>query len=368
MGWNENLRRLAETLVNYSVEVNEGDETAIMGSDLAAPLVQELYRAVLVAGGHPSVICKPADLDYIFYQHASEEQLQHKPPLFKQVAETFDATIRIRSGHNTRSLTGIDGSRIARRRRATDEIMATFMQRAAEDELRWVLVQFPTHSRAQEAEMSLVEYREFFREACKLTQEDPVALWEGIEEEQERIIEFLNGVSDIRIVAPDTDLELSTAGRTWINCCGKRNYPDGEVFTGPLENSATGHIRFSFPGIYSGREIRDIRLEFEDGEVTDASAEKGEHLLRELLDTDDGAKRLGELGIGTNHGIQKFTRNMLFDEKMGGTVHLALGRGYPASGSENESGIHWDILCDMREGGQIYADGEVIYEDGKFSI
>lgn len=368
MAWNQNLHKLAEVLVGYSANIKPDDEVAIIGSDLAAPLVQEVYREVLLAGGHPTVICRPADLDYIFYQNATSEQIAHKPALFTHVAENFDAIIRIASDHNARTLSGIDSRRIARRQQATEEVMATFMRRAAEEELNWVLTQFPTHACAQEAEMALTEYREFFRLACKLDQEDPVSLWEEIDAQQQRIVERLNEVEEIRIVSNDTDLTLSVAGRTWINCCGHENYPDGEVFTGPVEDSANGHVRFSFPGIYSGKEIQDIRLTFKDGEVTEADAAKGQQLLEDLLETDEGARRLGELGVGTNHGITRFTKNMLFDEKMGGTVHLALGRGYPESGSSNESGIHWDILCDMKDGGTIYGDGEVVYEDGRFLI
>jgi aminopeptidase len=368
MAWNDNLRKMADVLVNYSTGIATDDEVAIIGSDLAAPLIQEVYREVLLAGGHPTVMCRPADLDYIFYQNASDAQIEHKPTLFSHIAEHFDAVIRIASGHNSRTLSGIDSSAIARRQRATEDVMAVFMDRAARDELSWVLAQFPTHACAQEADMALTEYREFYLQACKLDQEDPVQLWEEISEEQERITEQLNEVAEIRIVSSGTDLKLSVADRTWINCCGHENYPDGEVFTGPVEDSARGHIRFSFPGIYSGNEIEDIRLTFEEGKVTEAHAEKGQQLLEDLLQTDEGARRLGELGIGTNRGISRFTKNMLFDEKMGGTVHLALGRGYPESGSTNESGIHWDILCDMKDGGRLFGDGRVLYEDGRFII
>ena len=368
MVWNENVSNLAEILVQYSTEIEEGDEVAIMGTDLAAPLIQEIYREVLLAGGHPSVMCQPADLQYVFYRHASEDQIQHEPVLFRQITEQFDAVIRIASDHNTKALSGIGSDKIARRQQATEELMATFMQRAADDELSWVLAQFPTHACAQEAEMSLTEYQEFFVEACKLDSDDPLGEWQEVHDEQERIIEHLDTVSTVHVVSEGTDLTLSTEGRKWINCAGHENYPDGEVFTAPVEDAVDGHVRFSFPGIYSGKEIRDIRLTFENGEVTDARAEKGEELLEELLQTDEGSSRLGELGIGTNHGIQRFTKNMLFDEKMGGTVHLALGRGYPESGSQNESGIHWDILCDMKNGGEIYGDDELIYDDGRFVI
>ncbi|MBS3762114.1 MAG: aminopeptidase [Planctomycetes bacterium] len=368
MVWNANLRKLAKVLVQYSTKVETGDDVAIMGSDLAAPLVREVYREVLIAGGHPSALCKPADLDYIFYQNASEEQLDHKPPVFKHIAENFDAVIRLAGEPNTKALSGVDSQKIAYRQHATEEVMATFMERAAEEKLNWVLAQFPTHSCAQDAEMSLTGFQEFYLKACKLNSKDPVSEWEKMQQVQETIVDSLEDVSKIHILSQDTDLRMSTEGRKWISCAGLKNYPDGEVFTGPVEDSAEGHIRFNFPGIYCGKEIQDIRLTFENGEVKEATAGKGQDLLEDLIETDEGASKLGELGVGTNNGIQRFTKNMLFDEKMGGTIHLALGRGYPESGSKNESGIHWDLLCDMKNEGKIYGDEELIYEDGKFKI
>ena len=214
--------------------------------------------------------------------------------------------------------------------------------------------------------MSLAEYAEFVFGAGLMNEDDPVAHWREIDAQQDKICQFLNTRSQLRIVSKDTDISMSIAGRKWINCSGHENFPDGEVFTGPVEDSVNGHIRFSFPGIYAGKEIEDIRLEFKDGKVVKATAAKGEELLQALLDTDAGARYVGEVAVGTNFGIQKFTRNMLFDEKIGGTVHLAIGASYPESGGKNESGIHWDMLCDMREGGEIYADGQLIYKSGKF--
>ena len=214
--------------------------------------------------------------------------------------------------------------------------------------------------------MSLAEYAEFVFGAGLLYHGDPVAEWRKIDAQQEKICDFLNRQSNLHILSRDTDITMSIAGRKWINCSGHENFPDGEVFTGPVEDSVTGYIRFSFPGIFAGQEIEDIRLEFEKGKVVKATAAKGQELLHALLETDTGARYVGEVAVGTNFGIQKFTRNMLFDEKIGGTVHLALGAAYPESGGKNVSGIHWDMLCDMREGGEIYTDDQLIYRNGKF--
>ena len=214
--------------------------------------------------------------------------------------------------------------------------------------------------------MSLSDYEDFVYAACKVDQDDPIAAWKQQRAKQQHIVDFLNTRKQIRIVAPDTDLSYGVAGRQWINCYGDNNFPDGEVFTGPEENSAEGYIRYSFPAIYMGREVNDIRLWFEKGKVVKATADKGEELLHSLIAMDEGAAFLGEVAFGTNYGIQHFSRNMLFDEKIGGTVHLALGAGYPESGSVNKSGLHWDMLCDMRQGGEAYADGELFYKDGQF--
>lgn len=364
MCWN----KLAKVLVNYSTEIQAGDQVLIMGSNLASELLTEIYKEVLKARGYPELISSPADVKFIFYKYASQDQLEYISPLMRHVAENFDAMIRVKSAYNTRALSNIDGDRKARRARTTKQVDQIFLQRAAEGEFNWVLTQYPTHSVAQEADMSLTEFTEFLMTACQLDKKDPIKKWKNLYKEQEEIVNFLDKVGQIEIKSFDTDLRLSTKGRKWINCAGNENLPDGEIFTGPVEESAEGHIRFSFPGIYQGQEIRDMKLTFSGGKVVEAEAEKGEDLLLALLDTDEGSRFLGEFGIGTNRGIDKFIKNMLFDEKMGGTIHLALGSGYPESGSENVSGIHWDMLCDMKEEGEIYADKELIYKNGKFLI
>ncbi|BAS26478.1 aminopeptidase [Limnochorda pilosa] len=360
------LSKMAQVMVRYSVAVKPGDKVFVQGSELAAPLLREVLRETLRAGGHPDVHANVPGAMEVFFKEASEEQLKHISPLQELVVGTYDCFINVMAPHNVKELSGVDPGRQAAHSRAMAPINTTFMRRAADGELRWVLTQYPTQAAAQEASMSLAEYEEFVFSACRLDDPDPVAVWQRVHEEQEHLIEKLSQLSEIRIVAADTDLTLSVAGRRWENADGKANFPDGEVFTGPVEDSAQGRIRFSFPGVYGGKEIEDIRLEFRDGKVVEARAAKGEDLLHALLDSDEGARYLGELGIGTNFQIQRFTREMLFDEKIGGTVHLAVGAGYPETGSTNQSGVHWDMLCDMRQGGEIYGDGKLVYREGRF--
>jgi aminopeptidase len=240
------------------------------------------------------------------------------------------------------------------------------MQRAAAGQLTWCGTLFPTQAHAQDAEMSLTDYEDFVYSAGHLDEDDPVAAWRAVSAHQQRLVDLLGQKRQLRIVAPDTDLTIGVAGRTWINADGAKNFPDGEVFTGPVEDSAEGHITFSFPAVHMGREVEGIRLEFEQGKVVKATARKGEDLLTSLLDMDAGARYLGEFAFGTNADIRRYTRNTLFDEKIGGTIHLAVGASYPDTGGRNQSGLHWDIVRDLRQGGRVYADGELIYQDGQF--
>lgn len=357
---------MAKVLVHYSLALKEGENFRINGSALATPLIREVYREALQLGAHPFVQLTIEGLDEMLLRYGSEKQLTHLPKFVLQELEEIDARLAIRSVENTRSLSGSDPQKSALRGQAMRPIMDRSMQRSAEGTLKWCLTQFPTNASAQDADMSLSSYEDFVYSACKVDQDDPIAAWQKLRSDQQHIVDFLNTRKEIRLVAPDTDLTYRVAGRQWINCFGDNNFPDGEVFTGPEESSAEGYIRYSFPAIYMGREVNDIRLWFEKGKVVKATAAKGEDLLHSLIDMDEGARFLGEVAFGTNYGIQHFSRNMLFDEKMGGTVHLALGAGYPESGSVNKSGLHWDMLCDMRQGGEAYADGELFYKDGQF--
>lgn len=365
---NPMLEKYAKVLVNYSLGVETGQSVVIQGNMITEPLIKAVYKEVLAAGGHPLVLTSFEGQEEIFYKNASTEQLKYQSPFLKYLYQNMDARIYIRGNYNTKGLTGVDPEKIKINTKANQEIMDIFMKRTGAGELHWNICQFPTLADAQEAQMSLAEYEEFVFKACHLDKEDPVAYWEEFGNELKRIAEILNTKSELHFVSEDTNLKCKTGGRTWVADQGKENYPGGEVFTGPVEDSVEGHIRFSFPGIFQGREIEDIRLTFKDGKVIEASAAKGEKLLQTLLDTDEGARYVGEVAIGCNYGIKTFSRNMLFDEKIGGTIHLALGRSYPETGAKNISSIHWDMLCDMKKGGRIYADGELIYQDGEFIV
>jgi aminopeptidase len=362
------IAKLARVLVRYSLNLQPGQLFRIAGPHLAAPLMRELTREALLVGATPFTRVTLEEVEEAFYTHASDAQLRALPDLMRQEIEAIDATISIMAAENTRVLSAIDPQRIAARRQAMRPIQERIMQRAAEKSLNWCVTLLPTNGGAQDADMSLANYAEFVYAACKLNAEDPVAEWQAARADQQRIADFLSAHAEIRLVAPGTDLTYRVAGRGWVNCFGDKNFPDGEVFTGPEETSATGHIHYSFPAIYSGREVSDIRLWFEGGKVVKATAGKGEDLLHSLLDMDEGARFLGEVAFGTNYDIQRFSRNILFDEKIGGTVHLAVGAGYPETGSTNRSALHWDMICDMRADAAAYADGKLFYKDGKFLI
>jgi len=304
------------------------------------------------------------------YKYATDDQLLYVDDVQKQIIKEFDSYIQIAADYNTRKLSLIDSKKISTLQGspANRELYGILTERIGKGNLAYLLLPYPCNALAQEANMDLFSYFEFVQKALFLDKEDPVKEWKVVEEEQEKICTYLNDVEKIQVFGEDTDLELSTKGRTWENCCGRLNLPDGEVFTAPVENSVKGHIRFTFPGIYQGREIENIFLEFSEGRVIKATADKGEELLQEILQIEN-ANILGEFAIGTNYGITKFTKNMLFDEKLGGTLHCALGFGMKETGSENESAIHWDILKDMKKpNSKIIADGKTIYEEGKWKI
>lgn len=360
--------RWAEVLVGYSTEVEPGDTVAISGGVAAEPLLRAIHRAVLTNGGQPVLIPSFTESQTDLFAIASDAQLQFVSPLERWALEVADVTIDIQASTNTRALSATDPARQTIWNRARADLRQHAAHRAARGERRWTLTIFPTSAYAQDAEMATDQFAAFLAAACMLDRPDPVAAWRELSARQARMIDWLKTHSDIRITAPGTDLRLSVAGRVWVNSDGKRNFPSGEVFTGPVEDSAEGHIHFAYPVVTQGREISDIRLRFEQGTVVDASATKNEAFLIETLDSDPGARRLGEFAFGTNDGINRWTRNILLDEKMGGTVHLALGRGYPETGSINHAAIHWDLICDLRSGGEVSADGVVVLRDGKYRI
>ncbi len=358
------VAKLASVLVHYSLELRPGQQLTLRTSPLGAELALAVYSEAIRAGAHvfPQVALPGAEEAY--YKHASDVQLDYVSPVRRLLVETFDAALTIEASHNTRELTAVDPTRLARSSRASAALSKTFLARAARGELRWCFTVYPTQALAQEADMSLTEYQDFVYGAGLLDQTDPVASWQAEGHRQRELIAWLAGRDHVVLKSPHIDLRLSIKGRTFMEADGKYNFPDGEIFTGPVEDSASGWVRFGYPAIYGGREVTDIELWFEGGKVVKEKASKGQELLTSLLDTDPGARYLGEWGIGTNYAIRRFTKNMLFDEKIGGTIHLAVGASYPETGGRNESGLHWDMLCDMRDG-EITVDGEVFYENGR---
>ena len=362
------IDKLAEVLTNYSIGVRPGDKVLVSGSSLAAPLLKAVYVKALQAGGFPLMMVSLPEVDWLLYQYGSDEQLQHIPPPTELIMETYDAYLQIAGAENTKVLSGIDPDKMVLRNRAQRELLKTFFQRSAIGQLRWIGALYPSNAYAQDAEMSLSDYEDFVFNACMPELEDPVGYWKRFSACQQKVIDWLKGKSQVRIVGPETELTMSIAGRTFVNCDGHENMPDGEIFTGPVEDSLSGNVYFSYPAIEGGREIPGVRLWFENGKVMKAIANKNEDYLLKTLDTDEGARYVGEFGIGTNEGIQRFTRQILFDEKIGGSFHLALGAGFPETGSQNQSAIHWDLICDLQHGGEIWVDEVLLYRDGKFVI
>jgi aminopeptidase len=360
------IERLADLIVDYSLEVREGQIVRIDGLEVAAPFALALYRSALSAGAQPYTRLGFAGLLETLLKHGSDEQLDYVSPLQWAELEHLDALVTIWSESNTRSLTRIDPERHARFIGAQRKLSNRRWERISSGELSWCGTLFPTDAHAQEAEMSLAEYEDFVFAACHVDAENAADHWRSVAGALAARARELGAVRELRIVGPDTDLRLGVEGRTWLAADGRYNMPDGEVFTSPVESETEGEIRYTFPAIYHGREVEDIRLRFEEGRVVAAEAVHGNDYLRSLLDMDDGARVLGEAAFGLNYEIDRFTRNILFDEKIGGTMHFAVGSGFPQTGARNTSGLHWDMICDLREDGEVYADGELVWKDGRF--
>lgn len=361
------VEKLAKVLVKYSLDLKPGQRFWLRTTPLAEELNLAVYEEAVKAGAHVFVDQRMPGSEEIFFKYASAEQLDYISPIRRTVVETFEASLYIEALHNSRSLSGADGSRIARARKAGADLMTKMMQRAAEGAHRWCITVHPTHAMAQDADMSLADYREFVYSAGMLNEDDPVAFWKEEGRKQTELAEWLKGHDRVVLKGSNVDVTLSISDRRFEISDGKYNFPDGEIFTSPLEDSANGWIRFKYPAIYDGQEVTDIELWFENGRVVKEKAAKNQELLTSLLNTDAGARTLGEWGIGTNYGIQRFSKNMLFDEKIGGTIHFAVGAGFPECGGRNESGLHWDMLCDMAES-EITVDGELFYKNGKTVI
>jgi len=362
----QRLNKLAKLLVNYSTEVKPGEFVFVSSDEVASPWMVEMVKEAVKAGAHVESVLSSQEVSEIKLKYSSEEQLLQENVLFKTMLEKADVWLSAWGNRNTKTNSRIEADKLKMSSKGAASWRKVYSEKMGNGSLRWCGTQFPTYSDAQEASMSFSDYEDFVYGAGLLDAEDPVAEWKRISAEQERWVKYLDTKKGLHFISEGTDVKVNINGRKWINCDGKVNFPDGEIFTSPVEDGVDGVVTFSFPGIYMGKEIEGIVLEIEKGKVIKATAEKGEDLLKALLETDEGASRFGEVAIGTNYGIKDFTRNMLFDEKIGGTIHMAIGDSMPEAGGLNRSTLHWDMLCDMRNGGKIYADGELFYENGKF--
>ena len=367
-GGDPRVQNLAKILVGYSTEVKEDDVVAIDGESAAAPLLLAVYEEVLKAGGHPVLNVALDGQIAAYFKHASDKQLEWISPFAEWMVDNADVRIAIGASTNTRELSGVPPERQTRRQTATGPVLNRMMERSAAGDFRWCYTLFPTNAYASEAEMSLAAYEDFYFGACLADDPDPLTAWKRASGECERLAAWIQGHEEVRITSPGTDIKLGIAGRTFIPCVGDHNMPDGEFFTGPIEDSVEGEVTFHLPAVIAGREVSGVHLRFEAGKVVDASAERGEEFLIQLLDTDEGARRLGELGIGTNYAIDRGTLEVLLDEKIGGTVHMAVGKSYPESGGVNDSAVHTDLVCDLRRGGKIEVDGVDFQVDGRFVV
>lgn len=360
--------KLAEVVTEYSTAVGQGDFVVIIGSSAAAPLIEALYAAVLRRGGNPHVEVGLPGLGELRLQLASDDQLDFMDPIRKLVIEEADVILQIDAPTNTKALASADPQKMARWQRAMAPLVPIQLRRMTDRSLRWCFMPWPTGAAAQQTEMGIHAYTDFLYEACALQEEDPIAHWQSVKERQSRLVDFLQERSRVEVRGPGIELSFEYEGRKWVSAHGEANFPDGEIFTGPLETSVNGSIAFNMPTVLYGRETSGVSLTFEDGVVVKASASKGDDFLQSQLTLDEGARRMGEFAIGTNWGVDRITGSTLLDEKIGGTVHMALGASIPETGGKNESTLHWDMVHDMKEGGEIYVDGELFYREGRFVL
>jgi len=365
---------MAKILTAYSSPVQPGEYVSIVGNPATAgPLIAALFEAVLRRGGHPNVQSPLLSPDYsphfeTFLHIASDEQLTHFYSTMMHWVEQSDAIFFLKAPANTKALSSVAPERITQYRKGTKPFQSRYLERYAAYDLRWTVVGWPTNALAQTAEMSLREYEAFVAKACGLDQPDPVQHWLDFRARQDRLVQWLSDKSHAEVKGPGIDMAFDFTGRPWVNCDGDNNFPDGEIFTSPIEDSVNGYVHFNYPCVYLGNEVSGVRLRFEDGRCVEASADKGEDFLLKTLDTDEGARTLGEFAIGTNKGVTRMTRSILFDEKIGGSIHMALGRSYEESKGENDSAIHWDMVHSMQDGGEIVIDGTPFYRAGEFLV
>lgn len=357
----------AQLLIDYCLEIEKGDRLLIKTTLLAEPLVRPLYARCLQAGGHPHVLFSFSEQMKIYNDKAEKHQLEYISPFYETAMNEFEAYLHIRAPYNLRETNGGEADKRELRSRAMESINQVYFKRTADRSLKRSLCQFPTQAAAQMAGMALSDYENFVFTACQLDQSDPVSAWLDVRHRQQRIVDYLNGCSEVRYLNARSDIRFSTRGRQWINSDGRTNMPSGEIYTSPVEDSVEGYIHFDLPTVFRGHRVRGCTLKVEKGYIQEWTAEEGQEFLDEIFQL-PGARRFGEAAIGTNYNIKETTGNILFDEKIGGTVHMAIGQSYLQAGGKNESSVHWDMIADMSQKGQIFADGKCIYENREFTI
>ena len=362
------IEKLASLLLNYSIAVKPKQRILINGESGSEPLLMELFNQCLQAGAYPFVATYPDSYFPSVIRYAQPEQFPYILEPYLNMVKTCDARIRIQGETNTKELSQFDPEKIAKYYAESGKVTNLMLDREVKGEMKWVLALFPTQAYAQDAEMSLAEYEDFVYTACMPDPADPIGYWKKIAAQQEKIVTWMKGKERVHVTAPGTDLTLTIKGRPFKSCACEVNVPDGEIFTSPIENSANGFVHFTYPTVHYGTQVNGVRLEFKDGKCIKATADKNESYLVKILDSDAGARYLGEFAIGTNEGITRFTGQILFDEKIGGSFHMALGKSYAETLGTNDSAIHWDMICDLRHGGKITIDDQLVYQDGKFVI
>ncbi|MCE4604824.1 MAG: aminopeptidase [Aeropyrum sp.] len=366
--FSEVLGKASKLIVDYCLDVRSRDDVAISFGLPALPFARRLAIDIVSRGGYPILNLRDEYLAEAVYKLAPEDLLDYISPIDVYISEKVDASVSIISPQHYKPLVTVDPEKLGRRSKAARRLTEIFMKRDGEGSLRWTVTAYPSPSLAQEAGLGPLEFEDFVVKALKLHKDDPISAWRQQAERQEGIRAVLSKASELRVVAKGTDITFKVDGRTWISDDGKKNMPGGEVFTAPHEDGVDGVVEFDFPAVWRGIEVEGVRLEFRRGEVVRSSASRGEEHLKRLLEVDDGARRLGELAFGLNYDIQRYVKNILFDEKIGGTMHMALGAAYPSTGGKNVSAIHWDMVKDLRRDAQVYADGDLIFENGRFLV
>jgi len=358
-------KKLADLICEYSLYLKEGDICLIRGESCSEPLIKAMYEKILELGAHPVVRMTFQGQSASLYGKGNLQQAEFIPESVLADAKSITAQIYIDASSNTKELTNADKNKMSAFSKSYRNVRDILMEREQKGEFRWSLCPYPTLAMAQDAEMSLDEYSEFVYKACRLDEKDPVKAWQEVDKYQQKAVELLTGTKELRIVGDKTDITFNVEERKWINCNGHHNMPDGEVFTSPVEDGVNGEIFFDIPTTHMGVEAGGIHLVIEKGQIVSAEAEKGGDFLKQIIDTDEGSRGIGEIAFGLNEGITKATKNILFDEKIGRTIHMAVGASYPEAGGKNKSGIHWDMIKDMNNG-QAFIDGKLVFENGKF--